>query len=118
MNMNTRKMLKSAVKVCDLLKVMAHPHRMVILCYLVDGEKSVGELAEYLGIRDSSVSQSLALLRRSNVVSARRDGQVMWYSLKSGEVRAMLETVYRLYCEPDPICGAPARPKPKTKKGK
>jgi DNA-binding transcriptional ArsR family regulator len=84
----------------SLLRALANRHRLLILCQLVERERSVGELAEFLGIRDSTVSQHLALLRRDGIVAARRDGQTIWYSIQSVPARALVETLYRVYCAP------------------
>lgn len=90
----------AADRASELLKALANRHRLLLICQLVDGERSVGELAELLGIRDSTVSQHLALLRRDGLVAARRDGQTIWYSISSGPARELLKTVYRVYCCP------------------
>jgi DNA-binding transcriptional ArsR family regulator len=82
----------------ELLKALANRHRLLILCQLVEEERSVGELAQFLGIRDSAVSQHLAVLRRDGVVAARREGQTIWYSISSAPARAVIETLYRVYC--------------------
>ncbi len=74
----------AAEQASELLKSLANRHRLLIVCQLIDGERSVGEMAEFLGIRDSTVSQHLALLRKDGVVSARREGQTIWYSITSG----------------------------------
>jgi ArsR family transcriptional regulator, virulence genes transcriptional regulator len=84
----------------DLLKALANRHRLLILCQLIDGEHSVGELAEFLGIRDSTVSQHLSLLRRDGIVSTRRDGQTIWYSISSAPARTIVEALYGAYCAP------------------
>lgn len=84
----------------DLLKALANRHRLLILCQLIEGERSVGDLAQFLGIRDSTVSQHLALLRRDGLVAARREGQTIWYSISSSPARALLEALYRVYCGP------------------
>lgn len=109
-------MQQTAEKACALLKAIANPHRLVILCQLVEGERSVGEMADYLGIRDSTVSQNLALLRASGIVDARRDGQTMWYSIQSKEAQQVLETLYRIYCSPKPICAPTGKPPRKKRK--
>lgn len=93
-------MNKSAERACELLKALANRHRLMIVCQLIDGERSVGDLAEVLDIRDSTVSQHLALLRRDGLVHARREGQTIWYSVASGPARELLETLYRCYCAP------------------
>lgn len=94
----------AAERASELLKSLANRHRLLIVCQLIEGERSVGELAEFLGIRDSTVSQHLALLRKDGVVAARRDGQTVWYSISSAPAREVLETLYRVYCGPQPLC--------------
>jgi DNA-binding transcriptional ArsR family regulator len=71
---------------------------------MIEKERSVGDLAEFLGIRDSTVSQHLALLRRDALVAARREGQTIWYCIASTPARAVLETLYRVYCAQAPDC--------------
>lgn len=88
----------SADDACGLLKALANPHRLMIVCSLIDGEKSVGALAQMLGSRESLASQHLGLLRRDGLVSARRDGQTIYYALQSGRARALVETLSRLFC--------------------
>lgn len=94
------RMAEAAGDATELLKTLANPHRLMIVCHLIDGEHSVGELAEALELRDSTVSQHLAVLRRERVVETRRDGQTIWYALASKRARAVLETLYRFYCAP------------------
>ena len=81
-----------------LMKALANRHRLLILCRLTDGEKSVGDLAAFLGVRDSTVSQHLALLRREKLVAARRDGQTIWYRIASEPARAVVGTLYAAFC--------------------
>jgi DNA-binding transcriptional ArsR family regulator len=100
----------AADRASELLKALANRHRLLIVCQLLDRERSVGELAEFLGIRDSTVSQHLSVLRRDGLVAARRDGQTIWYSISSAPARALLETLYRSYCVPAPR----ERPRRKT----
>ena len=68
---------------------------------LIDGEKSVGQLAEFLGIRDSTVSQHLALLRRDGIISGRRDGQTIWYRIEADIAREVVSVLYAHYCSPN-----------------
>jgi DNA-binding transcriptional ArsR family regulator len=105
----------AADRASELLKSLANRHRLLILCQLVDSERSVGELATFLGARDSTVSQHLALLRKDGLVHARREAQMIYYSITSGPARRVLETLFAIYCAPVPICAdsaAPAKPKP------
>ena len=80
------------------LKALSGRSRLLLLCHLWDGEKSVGELARLTGARDTAVSQQLALLRRDGMVSARRAGQMIFYSLASAEAKRMLESLHDLFC--------------------
>ncbi len=111
MKIKIERMQAAADRASELLKAMANRHRLLILCQLVDGERSVGELAEFLDIRDSGVSQHLALLRKDGLVTARRDGQTIWYSIASAEARALLSTLYNVFCAPAQACD----PKPQRK---
>jgi DNA-binding transcriptional ArsR family regulator len=70
----------------------------MIMCQLIDGEKSVGELAEFLQARESTVSQHLALLRKDRLVTTRRQGQTIFYAIASDPARRVLETLYEIYC--------------------
>ena len=90
----------AADRASDLLKALANRHRLLIICQLLDGERSVGDLAEFLGLRDSTVSQHLALLRKDGLVAARRDAQTIYYSIASEPAREILTTLYRVYCAP------------------
>jgi ArsR family transcriptional regulator, virulence genes transcriptional regulator len=100
MKMNIDMMEAAADNASDLLKALANRHRLLIVCQLIDGERSVGDLAEFLGLRDSTVSQHLALLRRDGLVSARRDAQTIYYSIASDPAREVLKTLYQMYCAP------------------
>ena len=83
----------------ELMKALSNQHRLLILCHLIDGEKSVGQLAEFLGIRDSTVSQHLALLRRDRLIAGRRDGQTIWYRIESDVARRVVEVLYGSFCQ-------------------
>jgi DNA-binding transcriptional ArsR family regulator len=111
MNMNLEHMHEAADSISDLLKALANRHRLLILCQLVERERSVGDLAELIGVRDSTVSQHLALMRRDGLVAARRDGQTIWYSFSSAPARAVLEALYRAFCVSEP----PLKPKRRGK---
>lgn len=102
MNVQPAQMSQAADAAAELLKALANRHRLLIVCQLIEGERSVGDLAAFLGIRDSTVSQHLALMRKDGIVSARRDGQTIWYSIASPAARQVIETLYRIYCRPEP----------------
>lgn len=93
-------MLAAADEASDLLKALANRHRLIIICQLSEKERSVGELAALLDIRDSTVSQHLALLRKDGLVASRRDGQTIWYSICSAPAREVVRALNKVYCSP------------------
>ena len=93
-------MQSSADQASDLLKALSNRHRLLIICQLIDGERSVGDLAGFLTLRDSTVSQHLALIRKDGLVAARRDAQTIYYSIASDPAREVLKTLYQVYCAP------------------
>jgi DNA-binding transcriptional ArsR family regulator len=105
-------MFSAADAASTLLKALANRHRLVILCQLTEKERSVGELAALMKLRDSTVSQHLALLRKDGLVTARRDGQTIWYSIGSAPARELVGTLYRVYCRPISACVPKPRRKP------
>jgi DNA-binding transcriptional ArsR family regulator len=102
-------MAEAADRASELLKSLGNRHRLLILCQLTEAERSVGELASFLDLRDSAVSQHLSLLRRDGLVAARRDGQTIWYSIASPPARRVLETLFEIFCEPTSIREPPVR---------
>jgi DNA-binding transcriptional ArsR family regulator len=105
MKVNLNEMQAAADQASALLKSLANRHRLLIVCQLIDDERSVGELADFLQIRDTVVSQHLALLRKDGLVKARRDGQTIWYAISSPAARALVSTLYRIFCAPAAACG-------------
>ncbi|OZB41498.1 MAG: hypothetical protein B7X48_00300 [Acidiphilium sp. 34-60-192] len=101
-------MMSKSAAASDLLKSLANPHRLMILSQLSQGERSVGDLAAALDLRVSTMSQHLALLRRSGLVATRRDGQTMHYRIDDPDGQRILETLFAIYCEP--YRALPARP--------
>jgi DNA-binding transcriptional ArsR family regulator len=92
-------LLANARDASDFLKAISHEARLVILCLLIEGEKSVSELEEVLSLRQPAVSQQLARLRSDNLVDARRDGKNIYYSLARPEVVEIIRTLHRVFCE-------------------
>ena len=82
----------------QLLKALANPDRLLLLCQLTEGERSVGELEALLGIQQPTLSQQLAVLRREGLVATRRDGKQIHYRISSPAASAVLDTLYRLFC--------------------
>jgi len=89
---------KNACDAADFLKAISHEGRLMILCHLVNGEKSVTELEELLSARQAAVSQQLARLRLEKLVTPRREGKTIYYSLADDRPRRVLEVVYDLFC--------------------
>ncbi len=94
-------MSTSAASAAAFLKALAHEGRLMILCHLVDGERSVGELESLLGLRQAAVSQMLARLRDEGMVHTRRAGKTVYYSLKDQNAAQVLELLYTLFCDGD-----------------
>ena len=92
------KMMSSACDASALLKAISHEGRLMILCHLVTGEKSVTELEELLHARQAAVSQQLARLRLEGLVTPRRDGKAIYYSLADDRPRRILEVIYEMFC--------------------
>jgi DNA-binding transcriptional ArsR family regulator len=109
MNVDPAIMSDAADAASELLKSLSNRHRLLILCRLIEGEHSVGQLAAALDLRDSTVSQHLALLRKDGLVAARRDGQTMWYGIVSAPARRIVETLYDLFCA-SAACGPETTP--------
>jgi len=97
--MNLKKLEDSAHEVADLLRSLANEKRLMILCQLAEGEKSVGELADLLGLRQTNMSQQLALLRKDNIVTTRREAQTIYYALASTPARRLISLLHDLYCD-------------------
>lgn len=98
--MNIKELEPQAAKATSLLKAMSNQSRLMVLCHLIEGEKSAGELERLVGLRQSALSQHLARLRALGLVSTRRDGQTIHYALSGGEPRAVIELLHELYCKP------------------
>ena len=82
----------------DLLKALSHEARLLILCFLSNGERSVGELETKLCLPQAAVSQHLARLRADGLVAPRRDGRTIYYSIADPKVHRLIGTLYDLYC--------------------
>ena len=91
-------MQSAAARACELMKVLANPDRLLILCQLSQQEMCVGDLEEHLGIVQPTLSQQLTVLRNAELVSTRRDGKNIYYSLTSSPAVAVIETLYQQYC--------------------
>jgi DNA-binding transcriptional ArsR family regulator len=111
------RMQAAAREASGLLKVLSNPDRLLILCHLSQGEARVGELEEVLGIVQPTLSQQLTVLREEKLVSTRRDGKNIYYSLASSKALAVIETLYLQFCSDDGgKANARAGARPKSRK--
>jgi len=94
-------MTAAAGKASALMKTLGHKGRLMVLCQLATGEKSVGELSETLDIPQSPLSQHLSRMRKEGLVTTRREAQTIFYSLKADEAGKIIECLYGLYCAQD-----------------
>lgn len=95
------RMMANATRATEFLKALAHEGRLMILCHLASGERSVTELEQLLAQRQAAVSQQLSRLRLEGLVKGRRQGKTIYYRLADERTRAMLEVVYDLFCKDD-----------------
>jgi len=96
--MNLGELQSRALRATGLLKAMSNPVRLLVLCQLAESEKSVGELERVVDVSQSALSQHLALLRSRGLVTSRRSGQAILYSLAGREAPALLAALYEVFC--------------------
>lgn len=89
-----------AEEAAEVLKSIANPNRLMILCSLIEGEKTVGAINEQVPLSQSALSQHLARLRAENLVSTRKEGQTVHYSVSDGRIVELMSHLYELYCSP------------------
>jgi ArsR family transcriptional regulator len=92
-------MQAAATQACGLLKVLANPDRLLLLCQLAQGEHCVSELESALGIQQPTLSQQLGVLREEQLVTTRREGKQIFYAIASAEATAVMQVLYDLYCK-------------------
>ena len=108
---------QSARQASDLLKALSNEHRLMVLCNLIEGERSVGELQGLIGLSQSALSQHLARLRQEGLVSTRRQSQTIYYSIASREAADVIAVLYRHYCPRGDAGEAPAQDAGETSGG-
>lgn len=89
-----------AARAAELLRVLASPHRLMVVCVLVEGERTVGELNARIALGQSALSQHLAVLRRAGVVTTRREGRRIHYAVAPGVATDIVARLYQAYCAP------------------
>ncbi|RFC36569.1 MAG: transcriptional regulator, ArsR family [Candidatus Nitrotoga sp. LAW] len=90
----------SATDACRLLKALANPDRLLLLCQLTQGEHCVSDLESLLDIKQPTLSQQLTVLREEELVTTRRDGKQIFYSIASKEATAVMAVLYEQFCKP------------------
>lgn len=100
-DMSLDRMQANALKASNLLKSMSNQTRLMVLCHLVSGPRTVTQLQDRVQLSQSALSQHLAVLRRERLVTTKRSSQSIYYSLASKDVEAVLTTLYQLYCATD-----------------
>lgn len=98
--MNVSDMIPAANSAAELMRSLSHPQRLLALCALVDGEKSVAELRQELGIEQVPMSQQLMRLRADGLVEARREGTTVYYSIVRPEILTVVSALHTAFCPP------------------
>lgn len=92
-------MVAKSEEAANFLKALSHGGRLMILCHLSSGEKSVTELESLLGTRQAAVSQQLARLRFEGLVGSRREGKAIYYSLSDPKALKLIGVIHEIFCE-------------------
>jgi ArsR family transcriptional regulator len=100
-NFDVTRFQASAAAAAKLLRALANERRLMILCQLAEGERSVGELQPRVGLSQSALSQHLAVLRGEGVVATRREGQTIWYRIEDPAALRVVATLAEIFCPPD-----------------
>jgi len=98
--MPLQEMARHAEDAAQFLKLMANPHRLMVLCHLLDAEMSVSEINQHVPLSQSALSQHLAVLRNSGMVATRREQQTIYYRLANNGVEAIIAQLYEQFCKP------------------
>jgi DNA-binding transcriptional ArsR family regulator len=93
-----RQMRSGAGRACALMKVLANPDRLMLLCTMAEAEVRVGDLEQQLGITQPTLSQQLTVLREEGLVTTRREGKHIYYRLSSAEALAVMQTLHTQFC--------------------
>ena len=105
-------LIGSSHEASSFLKALAHETRLLTLCMLTEGEKSVTEIEEILSLRQPAISQQLARLRADGLVEARREGKNIYYSLARSEVREIIGVLHRVFCQKPQLRSGASRTRP------
>ncbi len=100
-NIDITRLRASAAEAAKLMRALANERRLMILCQLADGERSVGEIQPHVGLTQSALSQHLAVLREEGLVATRREGQTIWYRIDDPAAIKVVVTLAEIFCPPD-----------------
>lgn len=100
--LSLEEMAEHATQAADVLKSIANPNRLMILCSLIEGEKTVGAINEEVPLSQSALSQHLARLRAEKLVTSRKEGQTVHYRVNDPRIVELMSRLYELYCDPEP----------------
>ena len=98
LSQETAEMVENADEAADFLKRLAHPSRLMIVCALVDGERSVRDMEDTLGIRQPGLSQQIAELREAGFITGRKESKHMYYRLADGRVSDFISMMHAMFC--------------------
>ena len=98
MHLEQTKLVENAQRVADILKLLSNHYRLLILCCLIEGELTVGDLNEQINLSQSALSQHLAKLRESKIVVTRRESQTIYYSIKNPKIVLLLKVLQENFC--------------------
>jgi ArsR family transcriptional regulator len=101
MNLDVSQFEAKAAEAAKLLRALGNERRLMILCQLADGERSVGQLQPNVGLSQSALSQHLAVLREEGIVATRREAQTIWYSIADPAALKVVATLAEIFCPPD-----------------
>ena len=98
--LDVQAMQVAAVRASRLLKALANPDRLLLLCQLTQGEHCVSEMEALVGVLQPTLSQQLGVLRQEGLVSTRREGKQIFYSIASSDALAVMQVLYERFCAP------------------
>lgn len=96
--MNPEKMKDKCVEVSTIMKAIAHPQRLMIMCYLAEGEKNVGEIQELCEISQSQLSQFLNRMQREKLLKVRKESQFSYYSIADKNLMKLIQSMQKIFC--------------------
>ncbi|PKI14302.1 ArsR/SmtB family transcription factor [Colwellia sp. 12G3] len=103
MNTEQQKLLENAQEVAGILKQLSNPYRLMVLCCLSDNELTVGDLNQRIDLSQSALSQHLAKLRESNIVTTRRESQTIFYRIGNPKIEELLRVLHEKFCPDDEL---------------